>query len=65
VPSQTATVVPIYANPTREVLDRVSHGLARGEATVTIQQVFPLDQAQAAFDSFARGTLGKVVITTD
>ena len=41
VPSQTATVVPVYANPTREVLDRVSHGLASGEATVTIQQVFP------------------------
>jgi NADPH2:quinone reductase len=65
VPSQTATVIPIYANPTREVLDRVSHGLASGEATVTVQQIFPLDQAQAAFDTFAQGTLGKVVITTD
>jgi NADPH:quinone reductase len=65
VPSQTATVVPVYANPTREMLDRVSHGLASGKTTVTVQQVFPLDQAQAAFDTFGQGTLGKVVITTD
>jgi NADPH:quinone reductase len=65
LPSQTVTVVPVYANPTREVLDRVSHGLAGGDTTVTVQQVFPLDQAQAAFDTFGQGTLGKVVITTD
>jgi hypothetical protein len=32
---------------------------------VTVQQVFPLDQLQAAFNTFGRGTLGKVVITTD
>ncbi|HTE70085.1 MAG TPA: zinc-binding dehydrogenase [Actinomycetes bacterium] len=64
-PSQTVTVVPVYANPTREVLDRVSHGLAGGDTTVTVQQVFPLDQAQAALDTFAQGTLGKVVISTD
>jgi NADPH:quinone reductase-like Zn-dependent oxidoreductase len=58
-------VVLVYASPTREVLDRISHCLANGEATVTIQQIVPLDQAQAAFDTFAQGTLGKVVITTD
>jgi NADPH:quinone reductase len=65
LPSQTVTVVPVYANPTREVLDCVSHGLAGGDTTVTVQQVFPLDQAQAALDTFAQGTLGKVVISTD
>ena len=65
LPSQTVTVVPVYANPTREVLDRVSHGLAGGDTTVTVQQVFPLDQAQAALDTFGQGTLGKVVISTD
>jgi NADPH:quinone reductase len=65
LPSQTVTVVPVYANPIREVLDRVSHGLAGGDTTVTVQQVFPLDQAQAALDTFAQGTLGKVVISTD
>jgi NADPH:quinone reductase len=65
LPSQTVTVVPVYANPTREVLDRVSHGLAGGDTTVTVQQVFPLDQAQAALDTFAQGTLGKVVISTN
>jgi NADPH:quinone reductase-like Zn-dependent oxidoreductase len=55
----------VCANPTREVLDRVSHALASGEATVTVPQVFPLDQAQAAFDTFGQSTLGKVVITAD
>ena len=47
------------------MLDRVSHGLAGGDTTVTVQQVFPLDQAQAPLDTFAQGTLGKVVISTD
>ena len=63
--SQTVTVLPVYANPTREVLDRVSQGLASGKATVTVQQIFPLEQAQAALDTFGQGTLGKVVISTD
>ena len=43
----------------------VAQGLASGHTTVTVQQVFPLDQLQAAFDTFVQGTLGKVVITTD
>ena len=47
------------------MLDRVSHGLASGKATVTVQQIFPLEQAQAALDTFGQGTLGKVVISTD
>ena len=65
VPTQTATVIPVFANPTREVLDQCAQELASGHTTVTVQQVFPLDQLQAAFDTFVRGTLGKVVITTD
>ena len=49
---------------------RRSHRLSRARSQVDplaahIQQVFPLDQAQAAFDTFGQGTLGKVVITTD
>jgi NADPH:quinone reductase-like Zn-dependent oxidoreductase len=65
VPTQTATVIPVFANPTREVLDRCAQSLASGHTTVTVQQVFPLDQLQAAFNTFGQGTLGKVVITTD
>jgi NADPH:quinone reductase len=65
VPTQTATVIPVFANPTREVLDQCAQSLASGDTTVTVQQVFPLDQLQAAFNTFGQGTLGKVVITTD
>jgi NADPH:quinone reductase len=65
VPTQTATMIPVFANPTREVLDQCAQSLASGDTTVTVQQVFPLDQLQAAFNTFGQGTLGKVVITTD
>jgi NADPH:quinone reductase-like Zn-dependent oxidoreductase len=65
VPTQTATVIPVFANPTREVLDRCAQSLASGDTTVTVQQVFPLEQLRAAFNTFGQGTLGKVVITTD
>ena len=65
VPTQTVTVVPVFANPTRDVLDQVARGLASGDTTVTVQKVFPLDQLQAAFDTFTQGTLGKLVITTN
>ena len=65
VPTQTASVIPVFANPTREVLDQCAQNLASGGITVTVQQVFPLDQLPAAFNTFGQGTLGKVVITTD
>ena len=65
VPTQTATVVPVFANPTPEVLGRCAASQASGETTIVIQEVFSLEQVQAAFDTFSRGTLGKVVITTD
>ena len=65
VPTQTASVIPVFANPTREVLDQCAQSLASGGITVTVQQVFPLDQLPAAFNTFGQGTLGKVVITTD
>ena len=65
LPTQTATVVPVYANPSREILDQTAQALAAGDTTVTVQHAFPLEQAQAALDAFAQGTLGKIVITTD
>jgi NADPH:quinone reductase-like Zn-dependent oxidoreductase len=38
--------------------------LARGELTVPVEEVFPFDQAQEAYDRFAAGgKFGKIVIT--
>ncbi|WP_328994835.1 hypothetical protein OG394_10015 [Kribbella sp. NBC_01245] len=50
----------VYAQPTADVLERT----ATGDTSLSIQQLYPLDQAQDAFDAFASGTLGKLVITT-
>ena len=65
VPTETATVVPVFANPTPDTLARCAASQANGETTVAIQEVFSLEQLQAALDAFTQGTLGKVVITTD
>jgi NADPH:quinone reductase-like Zn-dependent oxidoreductase len=65
VPTDTAVVVPIYANPTPDVLDRCAASHASGDTTVAVQRVYPLEQALDAFGQFANGTLGKIVITTD
>ena len=65
VPTQTATVVPVFANPTPETLARSAANQANGDTAVVIQEVFSLDQVQAALDAFANGTLGKVVVTND
>ena len=65
VPTQTATVVPVFANPTPETLAWSAANQANGDTTVAIQEVFSLEHAQAAFDAFANGTVGKIVITTD
>jgi NADPH:quinone reductase len=65
LPAETAIVVPVFANPTPETLAWCAASQANGETTVAIQEVFSLEQLQAALDAFTRGTLGKVVITTD
>jgi threonine dehydrogenase-like Zn-dependent dehydrogenase len=62
---ETATVVPVFANPTRETLARCAASQANGETTVAIQEIFSLEQLQAALDAFTQGTLGKVVITME
>ena len=56
---------PVYAKPTRQILDELAHAVATGQTTVTVQQVFPLQQAHAALAAFGQGTLGQLVITTD
>jgi Zn-dependent alcohol dehydrogenase len=39
--------------------------LAGGDTAIHIQQVYPLEQISDAFDQFAQGTLGKLVIAID
>jgi NADPH2:quinone reductase len=63
VPTKTVVVVPVFANPTPEVLAQAAADHADGRATVTVQRVYPLEKIQDAFDDFARGTLGKLVVT--
>ena len=64
LPTESATVMPIYANPTQAVLDRLAENQAQGRTRVTIQRVYGLDEAPAALRDFAKGTLGKLVIVT-
>ena len=65
VPTRSAVVVPVYANPTPEVLELCAARQASGETKVTVQHVYPLDQVTEAFDRFTQGTLGKIVVSTD
>jgi NADPH2:quinone reductase len=64
LPSSDVKVVPVYANPTADTLSRLAEHQATGTTRVTIQRVYGLDDAPAALSDFARGTLGKLVITT-
>jgi len=63
--AESATVVPIYANPTPATLDRLADNQASRHTIVKIQRVYSLDSAPAALADFGSGTLGKLVIATD
>jgi NADPH:quinone reductase-like Zn-dependent oxidoreductase len=65
VQTEAAVVVPVYANPSPEVLEKCAARQASGEAKVAVQHVYPLDQVTEAFDRFTQGTLGKVVVSID
>lgn len=62
VPAEGVEVVSIYATPSAETLERIARHQDEKHTTVTVQRVFELDQASEAFDAFAGGTLGKLVI---
>ena len=62
--SDDVTVVGIYANPDAATLDRAVRHHLDGVTRVRIQETFPLDRAASALDTFGRGTLGKLIITT-
>ncbi len=65
LPSETVTVLPIFATPTPATLDRLAENQAQGRSRVTIQRTYGLAEAPAAMRDFAGGTLGKLVIVTD
>lgn len=62
VPADGVAVFPIYATPSAATLERIAHHHEEKHTTVTVQRVYELDQAGDAFDDFAAGTLGKLVI---
>ena len=65
LPSDTVTVLPIFAHPTPDVLDRLAINEAGGETAVTVQNTYPLDSAAQALTDFGSGTVGKRVIVID
>jgi NADPH:quinone reductase-like Zn-dependent oxidoreductase len=64
LPTDTATVVPIYATPDQATLARCADNHAQRRTRLTVQRVYPLDDAPVALADFATGTLGKLVIST-
>ena len=65
LPSESVTVVPVYANPTPETLSRLASDLAAGTTKLPIQRTYDLTEIAQAFADFAAGTRGKLVITVD
>jgi NADPH2:quinone reductase len=63
VPAEGIEVISIYANPSPETLERVAKNQADKHTTVTVQRTYTLEQIATAFEDFAAGTLGKLVIT--
>jgi NADPH:quinone reductase-like Zn-dependent oxidoreductase len=62
LPSERAEVVPVHAEPTRVILERLAENQASGRTRVMIQRSYPLDEITAALADFSRGTLGKLGI---
>ncbi|MEZ2388516.1 NADP-dependent oxidoreductase [bacterium RCC_150] len=56
-------VVAIFANPSPATLERLAKNQAGKHTAVTVQRAYRLEEAPKAFEDFAAGTLGKLVIT--
>jgi NADPH:quinone reductase-like Zn-dependent oxidoreductase len=65
LPAGDVKVAAIYAQPVREVLDRLAANQAGGATRVTIQRTYGLEDAPQALADFGQGTLGKLVVTVD
>jgi NADPH2:quinone reductase len=62
VTSNSVTVLPVYADPTTEVLTGLAENLAAGRTSVTVQGSYALADAAEALDDFESGARGKLVI---
>jgi NADPH2:quinone reductase len=62
VTSDSVTVLPVYADPTTEVLTGLAENLAAGRTSVTVQGSYALADAAEALDDFESGARGKLVI---
>ena len=63
VPAEGIEVVSIYANPSPGALERLARNQADKHTAVTVQRTYSLEQTATAFEDFAAGTLGKLVVT--
>jgi NADPH:quinone reductase-like Zn-dependent oxidoreductase len=62
VSAEGVEVVPIFASPSAETLERIARYQDDKHTSVTVQRVYELDEAGQAFRDFAAGTLGKLII---
>lgn len=62
VPAEGVTVVPVYANPTRETLERLAAEHAAGRVRTVVQATYPLASGPEALAAFAAGTVGKILV---
>ena len=62
LPTESVTVVPVYANPSTSTLQTLATNQAENRTAVTVQRVYGLDETPAALADFAGGKLGKLVI---
>lgn len=60
--TDAVTVLPIFADPTVEVLTRLAENLAAGRTSVTVQGSYALADVAEAFEAFEDGARGKLVI---
>jgi NADPH2:quinone reductase len=65
LPTDAATVVPIYATPAPDVLDRLASNQEQGSTRVSVQRTYPLEDAPQALADFGNGTVGKLVVVLD
>jgi NADPH:quinone reductase-like Zn-dependent oxidoreductase len=63
LPHGTALVVPVFAKPATATLERLAANQSTGATAVSIQRIYPLEEATAALADFAAGKRGKLVIT--
>ncbi|MDP9792997.1 NADPH:quinone reductase-like Zn-dependent oxidoreductase [Catenuloplanes nepalensis] len=59
LPTEEHTVLPVFAQPTEDKLNR----LASGETRVVVEKVYPFEEATAAIAHFVAGTKGKIVVS--